>query len=168
MAPSAIAKAAGVSASSFLDLKAELAKKESEFTKKVPPTEKVRVHLRFVVTFNQEIINLFMRIFSDRWDCWQKGKGTVWARTNKGVAARAARDLAALAADRATAESARVALERKAKIYEKLRRGKTGGLTEAQLGSLLVDVRTCSILVVVEVLTRSVGIVLLVRFERGR
>ena len=51
MAPSARAKAAGVSASSFLDLKAELAKKESEFTKKVPPTEKVCVHYRFVVTF---------------------------------------------------------------------------------------------------------------------
>ncbi|KAL5485677.1 hypothetical protein ACEPAI_6718 [Sanghuangporus weigelae] len=107
MAPSARAKAAGVSASSFLDLKAELAKKESEFTKKVPPPE--------------------------------KGKGTVWARTNKGVAARAARDIAALAADRVTAESARAALERKTKIYEKLRKGKTGGLTEAQIDSLLVD-----------------------------
>ena len=34
MAPPNKAKAAGVSASSFLDLKAELAKKESEFTKK--------------------------------------------------------------------------------------------------------------------------------------
>ena len=44
MAPTAKAKAAGVSASSFLDLKAELAKKESEFTKKVPPDEKVRVY----------------------------------------------------------------------------------------------------------------------------
>ena len=102
------------------------------------------------------------------WNFQQKGKGTVWARTNKGVAARAARDLAALAADRATAESARAALERKAKIYEKLRRGKTGGLTEVQLDSLLVDVRTCSILVVAEVLTRSVAIVLSVRFERRR
>ncbi|KAL5526112.1 hypothetical protein ACEPAG_7450 [Sanghuangporus baumii] len=113
MAPSARAKAAGVSASSFLDLKAELAKKESEFTKKVPPPE--------------------------------KGKGTVWARTNKGVAARAARDIAALAADRVTAESARAALERKAKIYEKLRKGKTGGLTEAQIDSLLVDFESKSV-----------------------
>ncbi|EJD06409.1 uncharacterized protein FOMMEDRAFT_151670 [Fomitiporia mediterranea MF3/22] len=109
MAHSAKAKAAGVSASSFLDLKAELAKKESDFkTGSVPRGEK-------------------------------KGKGTVWVRTNKGVAARAARDVAALAADRQTAESARAALERKAKIYEKLRKGKTGGLTEAQVDALLVD-----------------------------
>ena len=70
----------------------------------------------------------------------QKGKGTIWARTNKGVAARAARDVAALAADRHTAESARAALERKAAIYEKLKKGKTGGLSEAQVEALLVDV----------------------------
>ena len=34
MAPTKKAKAAGVSASSFLDLKAELAKQETEFSKK--------------------------------------------------------------------------------------------------------------------------------------
>jgi hypothetical protein len=39
-----------------------------------------------------------------------------------------------------TLESARAVLERKAKIYEKLQKGKSGGLTEAQYSSLLVDV----------------------------
>jgi hypothetical protein len=34
-------------------------------------------------------------------------------------------------------------LERKAKIYEKLKKGKTGGLTEAQYDALLVDVSAC-------------------------
>lgn len=43
-----------------------------------------------------------------------------------------------------TLESARAALERKAKIYDKLRKGKTGGLNEKQYESLLVDV--CSFL----------------------
>ena len=45
-----------------------------------------------------------------------------------------------MAADRGTAESARAALERKAAIYDKLKRGKTGGLTDAQVDALLVDV----------------------------
>lgn len=40
-----------------------------------------------------------------------------------------------------TVESVREALERKAKVYDKLKRGKTGGLTDAQYGELLVDVR---------------------------
>lgn len=43
-----------------------------------------------------------------------------------------------------TLDSARAALERKAKIYEKLRKGKTGGLNDAQYDALLVDV--CSFL----------------------
>lgn len=40
-----------------------------------------------------------------------------------------------------TLDSARAVLERKAKIYEKLRKGKTGGLNDAQYDALLVDVR---------------------------
>lgn len=39
-----------------------------------------------------------------------------------------------------TLETARAVLERKAKIYEKLRKGKGGGLSDAQYDSLLVDV----------------------------
>jgi hypothetical protein len=43
--------------------------------------------------------------------------------------------------DRRTVESTRAALERKAKIYEKLKKGHSGGLNEAQFDALLVDVR---------------------------
>ena len=64
----------------------------------------------------------------------------MWARSNKGVDARRARDIEALRADKSTAESAREALERKAKIYEKLKKGKSGGLSDAQYDALLVDV----------------------------
>jgi hypothetical protein len=39
-----------------------------------------------------------------------------------------------------TAESVEEKLKRKAEIYEKLQKGKTGGLTSAQLDNLLVDV----------------------------
>lgn len=42
---------------------------------------------------------------------------------------------------RSTMESARAALERKSKIYEKLQKGMTGGLNDKQYDSLLVDVR---------------------------
>jgi len=41
--------------------------------------------------------------------------------------------------DRRTVESTRAALERKTKIYEKLKKGQSGGLNEAQFDSLLVD-----------------------------
>ncbi|KAH8109576.1 hypothetical protein DFH11DRAFT_1515373 [Phellopilus nigrolimitatus] len=119
MAPSTKAKAAGVSASSFLDLKAELAKKETEFSKKkgayatggALPGDKVPI----------------------------LHPPTIWARTNKGVAARNARDLEEDQVSRRTVESARTALERKALIYDKLRKGKTGGLSDAQYDALLVD-----------------------------
>lgn len=46
----------------------------------------------------------------------------------------------AMAADSGTTASVRAALERKAEIYEKLKRGKTGGLSEARVDALLVDV----------------------------
>ena len=50
------------------------------------------------------------------------------------------RDIEAEVASQQTVESARAALERKAKIYEKLKKGKSGGLTDAQYDNLLVDV----------------------------
>jgi hypothetical protein len=40
-----------------------------------------------------------------------------------------------------TLEAAKDALERKAAQYEKLKKGKTAGLSEKQFESLLVDVR---------------------------
>jgi hypothetical protein len=39
-----------------------------------------------------------------------------------------------------TAESVEAQLKRKAEIYEKLQKGKTGGLSSAQLDNLLIDV----------------------------
>jgi hypothetical protein len=57
------------------------------------------------------------------------------------VGARDARDIEIEAVSKPTLDSARAALERKAALYEKLRKGKTGGLTDKQYDSLLVDVR---------------------------
>lgn len=62
-------------------------------------------------------------------------------RQNKGVKDRANRDILLEEISRPTLDSARSALERKAKIYEKLRKGRTGGLSDAQYDALLVDVR---------------------------
>jgi hypothetical protein len=67
-------------------------------------------------------------------------KQTKWALPNKGVEGRAARDLEHEVLERRTVESTRAALERKAKIYEKLKKGRSGGLSEAQYDALLVDV----------------------------
>ena len=63
--------------------------------------------------------------------------------------------------DRSTAESSRAALERKAKIYEKLKKGKSGGLSEAQYDALLVDV--CPPIFVVQL--HSIYTVLSVQFD---
>ena len=62
-------------------------------------------------------------------------------KPNKGVKDRARRDLELEEVDSKTIESARIALERKSKVYEKLQRGLTGGLSEKQYETLLVDVR---------------------------
>lgn len=67
----------------------------------------------------------------------------MWAKPNKGVYDRAARDFELNELSRPTLESARAVLERKAKIYEKLSKGKSGGLNDKQYDALLVDVRAC-------------------------
>jgi hypothetical protein len=59
---------------------------------------------------------------------------------NKGVHSRAARDIEQEVVDRRTVESSRAILERKAKTYDKLKKGQSGGLNEAQYDGLLVDV----------------------------
>ncbi|KAG6374479.1 hypothetical protein JVT61DRAFT_4522 [Boletus reticuloceps] len=119
MPPVDKAKAAGVSVTSFFDLKAELAKKSDEFarTKTVGGSKHVPGE---------------GRTRPDK-------KPTVWARSNKGVHGRAARDIEIEAVSKVTVESARAALERKAKVYEKLMKGKSGGLSEKQYEALLVD-----------------------------
>ncbi|KAL0954779.1 hypothetical protein HGRIS_003729 [Hohenbuehelia grisea] len=118
MSHNAKAKAAGISASSFFDLKAELAKKEDEFSKNKAAGK------------SRAIVGGVKR--PDK-------KPTVWARQNKGVSSRAARDIELEQVSKVTLESARSALERKAKIYEKLQKGKSGGLTDKQYDGLLVD-----------------------------
>jgi hypothetical protein len=118
MAPTNKARAAGVSASSFFDLKAEIAKKEDEFAR-----TKAAGGSKYTVGGVKR---------PDK-------KPTVWARSNKGVQNRAARDIELEEVSKVTIESGRAVLERKAKIYEKLRKGKSGGLTDKQYEALLVD-----------------------------
>ncbi|KAF5367431.1 hypothetical protein D9758_003675 [Tetrapyrgos nigripes] len=65
-------------------------------------------------------------------------KPTVWSRQNAGVDARAARDLEDVESKREL-ESARPILERKAKKYKQLKRGKGAGLSEEQINTLLVN-----------------------------
>ena len=57
------------------------------------------------------------------------------------------RDIEDEAVGKPTLETARAILERKSKVYEKLRKGKSGGLNDKQYDALLVDVREfCSTL----------------------
>lgn len=68
-------------------------------------------------------------------------KGGLWTRPIKGLEQRMAKDNAEWAKlNERTAESVDLKLRKKAEIYDKLQRGKTGGLTTAQLDNLLVDV----------------------------
>ncbi|KAH0832948.1 hypothetical protein J3R83DRAFT_11920 [Lanmaoa asiatica] len=108
MPPTDKAKAAGISVTSFFDLKAELAKKSDEFVRTKAAADGLK-------------------------------NRPVWARSNEGVHGRAARDVELEAVSKVTVESARAALERKAKVYEKLMKGKSGGLSEKQYEALLVD-----------------------------
>ncbi|KIP05024.1 hypothetical protein PHLGIDRAFT_74899 [Phlebiopsis gigantea 11061_1 CR5-6] len=118
MAPTNKARAAGVSASSFLDLKAELAKKEEQFAK-----DKAAGKSTSVAGGTKR---------PDK-------KPTIWAKPNKGVKNRAARDIELEEISKPTLDAARAVLERKAQVYEKLRKGKSGGLNDKQYDSLLVD-----------------------------
>ncbi|KAF8515378.1 hypothetical protein BU17DRAFT_51730 [Hysterangium stoloniferum] len=106
------------STSSFLDLKAELTKQEAEFSKNKASGK---------ATYTKGGIQ-------------RPGKKpTIWAKPNKGVASRNARDLEWAMASKPTLEAAKEALERKAAQYEKLKRGKTAGLSEKEYDSLLFD-----------------------------
>ncbi|KAF8920275.1 hypothetical protein CPB85DRAFT_1372985 [Mucidula mucida] len=105
-------KAIGISASSFLSLQAELAAQKEELKKaKAEGLKRPR----------------------------REKKPTTWARSNKGVHERAERDARLEAISQPTLDKAAAALARKSKIYDKLRRGKTGGLSEEQIAALQVD-----------------------------
>lgn len=86
-------------------------------------------------------------------------KVSVWAKQNRGVRARSARDVELEEVSKPTLESARAALERKAAVYEKLRRGKSGGLNDKQYESLLVDVRDFITFSTTDELTMWMGVV---------
>ncbi|EIW57307.1 uncharacterized protein TRAVEDRAFT_37807 [Trametes versicolor FP-101664 SS1] len=118
MPPVDKAKAAGISASSFFDLKAELSKKEAEFSKN-KAAGKANAVVGGVKRDNKKL--------------------SQWAKANAGVQARATRDIDLGEISKPTLESARAILERKAKVYDKLRKGKSGGLDDKQYDALLVD-----------------------------
>ncbi|KZT41313.1 hypothetical protein SISSUDRAFT_1059653 [Sistotremastrum suecicum HHB10207 ss-3] len=111
------ARAAGVTATSFWDLKSELVKQEETFSKAKS-------------LGNNAIVGGVKR--ADK-------KPSKWELPNKGVHGRASRDVEWEALSKPTLESTRAALEKKAAIYEKLRKGKSGGLSEKQYEALLVD-----------------------------
>ncbi|KAG8781741.1 hypothetical protein FRC16_002800 [Serendipita sp. 398] len=70
-------------------------------------------------------------------------KDGLWKRPNKGIAQRMARDDAAWAKlNPRTAESLEHKLKKKSMVYEQLQKGKTAGLSEAQIDALLVDFDT--------------------------
>ena len=138
------AKAAGIGTSSFLDLKAELAAKEKEIAenravgkKTASSGQKPGKVSDFPPLTAHPLENaMLMRFFFGR----SGQKPTVWSRPNKGVKARAAKDIELEAIARPTIETSYAILERKSRIYEKLDKGKDAGLSEKQYGSLLVDV----------------------------
>jgi coiled-coil domain-containing protein 174 len=138
MAPTNKAQAAGVSSGSFLELRAQVAKQKETLSKGNATAVvggkknvgKVRVYINSSFDFC-----LIMTIFL------ASQKPSKWALPNKGIEGRAARDMEQERLDRRTVESTRATLERKAKIYEKLKKGQSGGLSEAQFDGLLVDVR---------------------------
>ncbi|CUA73381.1 Coiled-coil domain-containing protein 174 [Mus musculus] [Rhizoctonia solani] len=114
-----MSKKQSVNAASFFDLKAELAKHEDAFAKsKLSGKGKAEP----VVGGSKP----------------DKKKPT-WARENKGVRDRARRDAELDQISKPTLESARAKLERKAKLYDQLQKGKGAGLSEKQRESLLID-----------------------------
>ncbi|KAF8734034.1 hypothetical protein RHS02_07261, partial [Rhizoctonia solani] len=115
-----MSKKQSVNAASFLDLKAELAKHEDAFTKSKSAG---KGKAEPVVGSNKR---------PDK-------KRSAWARENKGVQDRARRDAEIDQINRPTLESARAKLERKAKLYDQLQKGKGAGLSEKQRESLLID-----------------------------
>ncbi|THH31450.1 hypothetical protein EUX98_g2744 [Antrodiella citrinella] len=111
-------KAKAVSTSSFFDLRAEISKHEEEFAK-----SKAAGKGRAVIGGVQR----------------PGKKPTIWAKPNKGVQGRASRDIELEAISKPTLDTARAILERKVAVYDKLAKGKSGGLSDKQFESLLVD-----------------------------
>ncbi|CAG8588502.1 5534_t:CDS:2 [Paraglomus brasilianum] len=91
-----------ISSASVLDLKAELYKKEEEFKKQK------------AAAAGQAITSVAKKVTK---------KEGIWSRQNKGVAERATRDKVVLdEVEGSSLEASRKAMERKAKLYDKLRK----------------------------------------------
>ena len=129
MSESSKAKAAGVSASSFLNLIGEVAKTTEEMKKakaagqKLPPSKPAKVRADEYVTP----------------ELTQPQKPTVWARKNRGVEKRQQKDIELEIKSHKTYNRAIGTLERKVEIYNKLSKGQSDGLTEEQFKNLNVD-----------------------------
>jgi hypothetical protein len=147
MPPTNKAQAAGVSAGSFLELRAQVAKQKESLTKGKATAVAGRKKEGKVRNSPSNSCTFHLTISS------RSQKPTKWALTNKGVEGRAARDLEQDRLDRRTVESTRSILERKTKLYEKLKKGQSGGLSKAQFDSLLVDVRCHVLFAVARVVT---------------
>ncbi|KAL6299858.1 hypothetical protein BKA93DRAFT_753106 [Sparassis latifolia] len=106
-----------VSASTFLELKAQLVQQEDKVKAAGRPSA----------------------IVGAKRDKDSDNKISRWSKQNAGVQARAARDVELEAVSRRTYESARANLEHKAHVYEQLRKGKSAGLSDAQYDTQLVD-----------------------------
>ncbi|GAA5922984.1 hypothetical protein JCM3775_006209 [Rhodotorula graminis] len=114
---------APVSSASFLDLKAQLSKHEDDLSKSRERGQPSTITGGVSRGTNKKL--------------------PAWARQNKGLAQRQARDQVVYEDDPTTGrkdpQQVKQHLEKKAAIYDKIRKGKTGGLTEAQIDALLVD-----------------------------
>ncbi|GAA5927143.1 CCDC174 family protein [Sporobolomyces koalae] len=122
MPPSKSSKLA-ISSSSFLDLKATISAHESDFKKS-----------------RTSVVQGGNSATSSS----KSSKLSQWSKQNKGLSSRAAKDQVLYEDDvgdngQGNPEKIKQRLEQKAKIYDKIRRGKSGGLNEAQIDSLLVD-----------------------------
>lgn len=133
---------AGVSSGSFLDLKAEVSKKVDEFEKSKARGNGKAEPIVGGVKRDDKASNSYLHLTVDHFLIpILRQKIPSWMKKNKGVASRAARDEVEFEAiSQQTVESARAALERKSKIYDKLQKGLTGGLNDKQYDNLLVDV----------------------------
>ncbi len=144
MAPKDKARAAGISASSFMDLGAELEKQKQELTKNkvigkpVGHVEgPVKVCMYAHIPYLIPIMNVARIVLTSE----TNKRVAKWAKQNAGVQERSARDAAVFEEPgRASYETGRAVLERKAQKYELLKKGRTGGYSDKQYGELLVDV----------------------------
>ncbi|KAL8278617.1 hypothetical protein RQP46_008909 [Phenoliferia psychrophenolica] len=110
-----------ISSASFLDLKAELGKHEDTFSKTRDLGHRTTLGVKRAAS----------------------GKPSPWAKKNKGIDGRNDRDRIQYEADPTSSKHdparLKAQLEKKALLYEKIRKGKTGGLDEKQIETLLVD-----------------------------